>query len=312
MTISNRITFEQLIGCKYPIAIMAMNRVSDVKLAVAGANAGVLPSLSVFNYYTAPNVCSLTKLNAALNEFNTITNNAPLLLSVSVDSIIDNELFNCILSNNIKVIELIFDDPNEIKSTAERKAKVWNRLGELKQAGSLIFTKSLGLNDFDHAAGGNIDGIILKGPLAAGRVTDGLDLLESIAVIKSTHPDLHVIASGGIGNAAQIQECINAGAIGVGLGTIFAAASESSISTESKLKMVAATAVDIAKLKGGAKQNALIFDELPVDNYNNTHGLIAGTKNPNHGHIFAGSSIRYITEIATVEEIVKKLTTDLY
>ena len=310
MTISKRITFEQLIGCKHPIAIMAMNRVSDVKLAVAGATAGILPSLSVFNYYITSNTCDSVKLNEVLTEFNALTNNAPLLLSVSVDSIIDDTLFECINGHKIKVIEFIFDDPNEITSTPARRAKTWERLAELKLNGSLIFVKSLSLTDLP-ANNTVVDGIILKGPLAAGRVLDGLDLMDSISVIKSMHPHLHIIASGGIGNAAQVQACITAGAIGVGLGTIFAAAEESSISIESKLKMVAASADDISKLKNGAKQNALVFNEFQADNYNNTHGLREGIKNPSNGHIFAGNGIQNVTAILPVAQIVKNLTAEL-
>ena len=35
---------------KYPILAAPMNRVSDAKLAVAVANAGCIPSFSIFNY----------------------------------------------------------------------------------------------------------------------------------------------------------------------------------------------------------------------------------------------------------------------
>jgi len=308
MTISKRITFEQLIGCLHPIAIMAMNRVSDVKLAIAGAAAGVLPSLSVFNYYTGPGVCNAIKLNDALVSFNVATNNAPLLFSIDVSNILKDEIFACLIDNKIKVVELVLDDSSESTITDDRLALTAQRVNNLRSNGSIVFAKSLGLEDLPTI---EVDGIILKGPTAAGRVLNGLSLLESIATIKAMHPELHIIASGGIGNSDQIQECLDAGAIGVGLGTIFAAAEECSISMETKLKMIEASANDITKLTGGAKQNALVFSELPNDVYNNTHGMAAGAKSPISGHIFAGSSIQYVNAIESVDQIVKRLASNL-
>ena len=42
-------TVQNLLGSKYPIIAMAMNKVSDVNLAIAVRKAGAIPSLSVFN-----------------------------------------------------------------------------------------------------------------------------------------------------------------------------------------------------------------------------------------------------------------------
>ena len=286
-----------------------MNRVSDVKLAVAGARAGILPSLSIFNYYVAPGQLGLDKFRQAVDEYNTLTDSASLLVSVAVDTIIDDDSFKLLVDCQIKVLEIVFDAPNEVEITDERIAKRNARLAELRANNVLVLCKALNLEDIEETL---VDGVILKGPDAAGRVIDdGTSLIARIKKCKELHPHLYIIASGGIGTSAQIQECIDAGAFGVGLGTIFAAAEESSISNETKLKMIAASADDIGKLKNGAKQHALIFSELHKDVNNNTHGLLAGIKNPVTGHVFAGKGIGHIINIVPVQDIVNELTKDL-
>lgn len=308
-------TFTQIFNCKYPIAVMAMNRVSDVNLAVACSIAGILPSLSIFNYYVAPNTLGIEKAKLAIEEFNLLTNSAPLLLSVAVDTIVDDDSFQLLVDCKVKVIELVLDAPNEIEITNARTVKRNLRIKELRESGVLVFSKVLDVIELDNNSVEQtlLDGIILKGPDAAGRVVDdGTSLIDRIKKCKQLYPSLHIIASGGIGTSEQIQQCIDAGAIGVGLGTAFAASTECAISLETKLKIVGATADDIKKLKNGAKQHALIFKELQTDVNNNTHGLSAGIKNPTVGHVFAGKGVNYITAIKSVKDIVTDLITALH
>jgi nitronate monooxygenase len=301
-------TFKSLLGTAWPIAAMAMNKVSDVQLAVACATAGILPSLSIFNYYTAPNELDLDRVQHALTEFNCMTNNAPLLLSIGVDAIIEDSTFQVLLNCKVKILEVIFDSPAEVTYSVERTAKRDARIDILRSCGVVLFSKALDIDDIENL---NVDGIILKGPDGAGRTRNSNTLIDRIKKCKELYPQLHIIAAGGIGTSAQIQECLDAGAIAVGLGTIFAAAIESAISTETKLKMIEATATDIAKLKNGAKQNALIFKELNQDVNNNTRGLMSGITNPVTGHVFAGAGIAHINSIKSVEEIVNILTKSL-
>lgn len=303
-------TFTGIFNCKYPIVVMAMNRVSDVKLAVACATAGILPSLSIFNYYTGPGQLGIEKFRLAVEEYNTLTSSAPLLVSVAVDTIIDDDSFKLLVDCQIKVLEIVFDAPGEIEITDARNAKRNSRIAKLRANGVLVLSKALDVNDVEETL---VDGVILKGPDAAGRVVaNGTSLIDRIKKCKQLYPNLHIIASGGVGTSKQIQECIDAGAIGVGLGTIFAASVESSISLETKLKMVDANENDIKKLKNGAKQHALVFKELHKDVNNNTHGLAAGIKSPDSGHVFAGKGITQITAVKPVKDIVDDLTTALH
>jgi enoyl-[acyl-carrier protein] reductase II len=302
-------TFCNSVNIKWPIAIMAMNRVSDVNLAVAGANAGILPSLSIFNYYTGPGQLDVDKATAAIIEYNLKTNNAPLLLSIGVDTLVVDEAYNMLIVTNVKVVELLLDSPAENVITEKRNNIRNMRIAELRSRGVIVLQKALNIADIEEV---EVDGFILKGPDAAGRViNDGDTLLDRIRKCKERYPEKYVVANGGVGNSAQLKECLEAGADAVGLGTIFAASAECSISTETKLKMVSATAQDVHALKGGAKQHALIFKELTKDVHNNTHGLTAGIKSPTVGHVFVGKGIEHINGIKPVQQIVDELTKDL-
>lgn len=302
-------TFQELIGVKWPIAIMAMNRVSDVKLAVAAANAGILPSLSIFNYYVAPGTVSIQKAKDALDDYNRQTNGAPLLLSVSVDTLVNDASFQLLLDYKLKVIELVLDSPHENQISADRDALRNQRISELANNGTFILQKALNVHDMEDIG---LHGFILKGPGGAGRVMhDETNLIDRIKKCRELHPESIIIANGGVGNAQQLKECLDAGADAVGLGTIFAAAEECSISMETKLKMVEASAEDIKKLNGGARQQALVFKELTKDVYNNTHGLAEGIKNPSQGHVFAGTGISDINAIKPVAQIVEELTRNI-
>ena len=306
----NNPTFKDLVGVKHPIAVMAMNRVSDVKLAVACSRAGILPSLSIFNYYVGPGTIGYGKARDAFFTYNEQTNSAPVLLSCGVDTLVDDGQFKLIEEYNIKTVEVLFDSPHENTITPERIAKRDRRILELKEQGVVVFIKALNIVDIDNIPG--IAGIILKGPNAAGRVVeDGDTLVDRIRKCRERYPDLHIIANGGIGDSADLKEVLDAGAIAGGLGTIFAAAEECAISTETKLKMVEASAEDVQKLKGGAQQHALIFSELTKDVHNNTHGLNAGIKSPTLGHVFAGTGIGKINAIKPVQQIVNELIKDL-
>lgn len=312
--------FTELVGTKWPIAVMAMNQVSDVNLAVACANAGILPSLSIFNYYIAKNaVVDTARLVNDLNLYNEATNSAPLLFSISVDVLIQDKLYKIVNDANIKIFELINDSPNEQEISIERDLFRNKRIKELRDNGCLVFVKSLGfgdelplgapLNNERIESQYEVDGYILKSNAGAGRtIPNALPAVETIVRFREMLPKSILIINGGIGNAQQVKECLDAGADAVGLGTIFAASAESSLSDAAKQKMVEANSSDIRPLQHRAKQNALIFSELAEDHFNNTKGLILGKKTGLQGHIFAGKGIGDIDAVKPVAQIVSELT----
>ena len=297
-------TSQNLLGSKYPIIAMAMNKVSDVKLAIAVRKAGAIPSLSIFNYFTPPDF-SYGTLSDALTRYKAVIGDCNIFLSVSVTELINKTFQKFLIEQQVGLIELIPDSPGETSSSQHRTDQLTLAIDEIRSNGTLVFVKVLAIGDVMD----DIDGVILKGNDGAGRGTNNLEIL--FEKVRNKFIDLPIIVSGGIGTSAQVKLFIDKGAIAVGIGTLFAASAESRVSYETKLKMVQATTDSITKVGAGAVQNALVFSSTSNDTYNNTKGLIAGIKSPESGHIFAGTSVNYITGILSVDEIVQNLVKDL-
>ena len=305
--------FTEFFNCKYPIAAMAMNKVSDVRLAKAIRSAGALPSLSIFNYYTSPDTININAFRRDLVEYTTAYPDGSILISVNSERYSTAGFVDLMIEFNIKAIEVIGgDDTDQNKKTLALQMNQSAR--ELGKHGILTFVKSLGPGELDELA---IDGVILKGAEGAGRGnTAGKSLKDLVIEIKRKVPNALIIPAGGIGNSEQVKEYMDMGVFAVGIGTMFAACVESKISMESKLKMVSASSADLSRLNNGTvsdyNQSALVFEKVNAPNdFNNTRGLMVGIVNPSSGHIFAGRGIDHITEILPASEVIQRLVKDL-
>ena len=280
---------------------MAMNRVSDITLAKAVTLAGGIPSLSVFNYKN-----DFTLLKQDILEYKNTFGNAKLLLSIGIDELLNQEIFNMIIDYNIEFIELIPDNEDEHPNKETKATRKNLAIKLLADKNIKVFLKCLS----DYEIVDNLAGVILKGVEGAGRGFYKTDRLFDY--IKTKYPYLHIIVSGGIGSAEQVKYYMDKGALAIGIGTLFAAAKECKIVTESKMKMVESTSDNLTRFSSGANQYALIFKEMKQDHYNHTHGLEAAIKSSSEGHIFAGNGINYVTEIKSVEDIIKSLIANLH
>lgn len=283
------------LGSKHPIVAMAMNQVSDIKLAVAVRRAGAIPSLSGFNYST------IDQLETDFKTYQQQFNDGLLLFSTSVDNLMDVTILNLVLQYKIQIVELIYD-PEHKRITANEKD---NLFLILKQHGIKIFTKCLGGADIVSG----ITGVVLKGSEGAGRGRYPTEKL--FEHIQSTFPHLLIIVSGGISNADQVKYYIDRGAVAVGVGTLISACKESKISIETKQQMICASANSLTRFLDQAGQQALVFAECNDDDSNHTRSLAAGINDPNSGHVFAGTAIDSITEILPVDTIIKSLVAKL-
>ena len=304
-------TFTEFFNCKYPIACMAMNQVSDVPLAIAVRTAGCLPSLSIFNYYVKGGVIDPTLFEQALKQYQDAVGDASILVSTDITVLVNLPIIvDLLLTYRVKAVEIILE--YQAGSNPRLRATLPAVIARLRSAGTLVFIKSLHHDD----SMPNTDGIVLKGPDGAGRGnTTGETLEQLFDQFKLKFPAQKIITSGGVGTSTQLRYYLDRGAFGVGIGTMFAVSAESKISTETKLKLVAASAADVTQLNNGKSrsngQNAVVFSSTSDDNQNNTRGLMAGIRNPTQGHVFIGKGIEHATEILTCNEIVKRLVEDL-
>ncbi len=306
--------FTEFFDCKYPIACMAMNKVSDVTLAVAVRRAGCLPSLSIFNYFVRLGVIDPALFERDLKQYQDAVGDASILISTNIGALLDLEGFvDMLLSYRVRAVEIILEDQGQEAEADNRRYVILPQvISRLKANGTMVFTKTLLPSDSAASA----DGIILKGPDGAGRGNLTGETLEQLFNRYTTiFPGKHVITSGGVGTSAQLKYYIDRGAFGVGIGTMFAVSAESKISTETKLKLVASGAGDVKRLDNGKtdtdSQNAIVFSPIAGDNHNNTRGLMAGIQTPVAGHVFIGKGIEHASEILTCEEIVQRLVKDI-
>lgn len=270
-----------------------MNQVSDFALAKAVRDAGAFPSISVFNYYT-------DSLNLDLLILDTQDFGSNFLLSLGPKELENESLVDFIIERQIKAIEIL-----EKINTIEESTALQKKIDLLRKQGILVFLKT-----FDLRVSLNVDGVILKGYEGAGRSKLDIGPLDKVFIkLKNKYPNLMIIPSGGISSPEQVKYYIDNGAVMVGVGTLFAACKESSVSLETKEKIIASNSKDLKRFNNG--QLALIFKEQQNDDFNHTASLTAGIKNPLDGHIFLGKGVDSVNEILTASDVVNNLIKNL-
>lgn len=282
-----------MFNSRYPIVCSPMNGVSDLKLALACQQAGIVPSLIPYSYP------SFKEFFAGLAEYK--TTNGDIIVALRFSEVVDPRLTNKLMSSGITHIELLEYEPSDV--TQENISKI----NELRNCGIQVILKILIHTDIEPYKD-IIDAVTIKGAEGAGRSMEGLDIISEIKAIRLLYPSVKIISSGGIKNGTDIKRHLAAGATAVGVGTLFAMSQESSIPKAVKDKLLLSTSGDIRRLRSGAQQRAVIFKEGSSDDFNNTQGLAQGLKTGTQGHVFVGNAIDSISEILTVKEIVDYLT----
>jgi len=285
-----------------------MNRVSDVKLAVACYHADILPSFTVYNWIQKDFQFSFDFVQADkdLKEFQDKTGSNNLMLSIGTAEIGIPQMVDLILKNKIKFLEIFGREDEGLKSISAHDYEIYDiyKKNDIK-----IIPKQL---SGKHANNIGMDAILLKGRDGAGRSLSYIDIDTEIINILGKYPTLPIIISGGIGNAGDIKKYMSMGCMSVAIGTLFAASEESCLSLETKKKMVEASSTDISRLSTGAQQNALVFRKMDwQDDFNNTRSLMQGIINPEAGHVFAGKGINDVKSIMPVKDIVQQLVEGL-
>ena len=278
---------------KSKIICAPMNGVSDLKLALACNEAGILPSLIPYSYL------NFKQFFLELAEYKKV--GGDILVAMRLDEIVDDRLIEKLLLSGITHIELL--EYNALTLTASNVIKI----NYLRNNGIKILLKVLTHTEIEPFKN-IIDAVTVKGSAGAGRSLTNIDLIEEIKTISLLYPNIGIIASGGVKNSDDIRQMISAGACAVSIGTLFAMSKEYSIPIETKNKLLASSSTDIRRLSKGAGQRAIVFNESTGnDDFNNTKGLKDGIHTGTAGHIFAGDAIGIINGILPIQEIVDRL-----
>jgi NAD(P)H-dependent flavin oxidoreductase YrpB (nitropropane dioxygenase family) len=301
----------KIFNSKYPIVAVGMNKVSDITLAIAVAEAGGIPTISCFNYVSTrnDNIFNVEKLRNDLSLFD--HHQYDLVISLDDNFLLTHSyLISIFKEYKIKYVEILVN----FFADNEQFLKVKFLIDDLLSANIKLLTKMFApldsANKWNNYIKENFDGIIVKGSLGAGRVlsdkTYTLQMLTEMFI--KNYPDKFIIASGGVGSPVEVKQLIDCGAGAVGIGTLFAASQESILSIETKKRMIESTFKNIETLDTyDLNQNALVFSNIDQNKENNTEGLVQGIKTGTAGHVFAGKGINYINEIQTSKSIIKNL-----
>lgn len=303
---------QQHFNSKYPIICSGMNKVSDVKLALAVKEAGCFPSLVAFNHLiidpvTMKSTNDASLLGQAMDAYCTNAGDSGFILGVSSALLLKwTNAMTMIYKYKPAYVELYDTD-------GFLNPEFYNVIKKLQDNGTKVLLKFLSATELAKYPKmlGAVDGIIIKGPQAAGRVSQqNVNLVDDVRTLRQYRSDWVIIAQGGVHDSAGIKELLDAGANAVSMGTMFALSAESSMSLETKQKMLDASYADTVKI-GTANQNGLVFTKTENDVENNTIGLARGLSTGSVGHVFAGAAIDHITEIKPVSQIVAELASGL-
>lgn len=287
-------------NCKYPIVAVGMNKVSNVPLAVACHRAGIFPTISVFNYLTNTGDIDSSLLASEINKYVSITGSSNVIISMTPKEFILPAVQQILLTLKISHVELLDNVSPDLSLIFQEARSMY------KQSGGKIIFKVLYVHDNLQ----EFDGYVIKGSDGAGRSMPSQSLEVLFEKVRQVYPAAVIIPSGGISTSQQIKLWLDRGAEAVGIGTLFAASKESSISLKAKDQLVNANSSDLQILKD-INQRALVFTETSTDGINNTPGLRLGIKTGTQGHIFVGTGVDQITDVLSVNDIVQNLVKDL-
>jgi hypothetical protein len=284
-----------LFNSQYPIVSALMNQVSEETLAVAISKAGGFPSISGYCYTSAADIIK------ALDFFVKETGKSDLILGIDEKLLLDKHLVSKI--KELKITH-IFRYYNEDPLISIETKKNWRKITE-KVLSELPCLKVSIKKDFKKIV--DTEQIyFIKGNDGAGRpgVASTKELFDHH--IKETQTAC-LVPSSGIGTADQVAYYLTAGAIAVGCGTLFAAATESILSKESKDALVNARKEQLSIVDSNLNQLGLVFSKPALDNLNNTEALKSGIRSATAGLIFAGHGVDSITSVDSVSAVINKL-----
>jgi NAD(P)H-dependent flavin oxidoreductase YrpB (nitropropane dioxygenase family) len=295
--------YRDFFGCAYPIVAAPMNRVSDAKLAIACHNAGIFPSLSLYSWQSRHSIdINENIVDRELKIFQDATGSSKVLISLASVDLFKDSVMKLLLDNHIEFLEFIASD-HPPKFFMDKTKTVKQQMKDRHGVDFKIITKRLDSQNINANA---VDAIMYKTAEGAGRGEPSANILNELEKFKNIYPTLPTIMSGGVGCADDVKKYMSLGCMAVCIGTLLAASEESSVSRETKLKMIEATVADISRT-AVSNQSALIFSKLPDDDMNNTHSLIKGLASPDQGLVFAGKGIDYVKEIKPVKDIIQEL-----
>ena len=197
-----------MFGLEYPVMSAPMTLHCNATLAGAVSAAGGLGSLPGWHPTNGPEWVrrEIAAVRAATD--------APFAVGFITNLIgFAEPLFEAALAEHPPLMALSFGDPSP-----------W--IARCKAAGVQVMCQVQTYADADRAVSAGADLLVAQGNEAGGH-TGTMGLLSFLTGVVARHPDIPVLAAGGIGDGATLAAALIAGADGAWMGTAFLATTES-------------------------------------------------------------------------------------
>ena len=307
----------EILGIKYPIIMAPMFLVSNAKMLIAGINNGIAAAVPALNYRTDE------EFRKAIDEVRAATTGGGLGVNLIVNKSnpkMAGQLKTCVEKKVDFIITSLGSPEEVINACKPHGIKVFCDVVDLKFA---LKVQELGA-----------DAVIAVNNKAGGHAGP-MDPKELIPLL-AEKCDIPVISAGGVGNASQMEDVMELGAIGASIGSVFIASEESDVSQEYKQACVDYGAKDIVmstKVSGtpctvintpyvqkiGTRQNwfeRILSKNKRLKKWVKMLTFVKGMKSLEKSAFSAtyktvwcaGPTIEYTTAIKPVADIIKNLT----
>lgn len=202
-----RTRFTELFGLAHPVMSAPMAMHSGGPLAGAVTAAGGLGSFGGVNPGKGPDW-----IHAEVATIRAQTDGPFAVGFITAFLSFSRPLLDAVLEDAPAAVALSFGDP-----------RPW--IGVVRDAGARVICQVQTPADADIAAGEGADVIVVQGNEAGGH-TGTLGLLPFLSSVASRHPDVPLLAAGGIADGRTLAAALVAGADGAWLGTAFLATPE--------------------------------------------------------------------------------------
>ncbi|MFL6205303.1 MAG: NAD(P)H-dependent flavin oxidoreductase [Acidimicrobiales bacterium] len=215
-------------------------------------------------------------------------------------------LYEAALAAKPDVIALSFSDP-----------RPW--LGQAKDAGARVICQVQTLADADTAVEAGADVLVAQGNEAGGH-TGTMGLLPFLAAVVARHPEVPVLAAGGIGDGRTLASALIAGADGAWLGTAFLATQECQIDEAYKDAVVASDGGDTVFTRAydiatGLAWPAGIGERVQRSSFTDEwdereRDLRADPVKPSDEPLLYGQSAAFVPAVRTAADVVHQISAD--
>ena len=292
--------FTELFGIEHPVMLAPMAMRTDGRLAAAVSAAGGFGS---FGGVTRNGPAWVTEEAAHVRA----ATDGPFAIGFITPFIEMMEpLFDAALEAGPDAVALSFSDP-----------RPW--LERIRGAGARVMCQVQTLEAADVAVEAGTDVLVVQGNEAGGH-TGTMGLLPFLVAVVARHPDVPVLAAGGIADGRALAAALVAGADGAWLGTAFLAAEECDIAGDYKSAVVASDGGDTVftrayDIASGLPWPAPVGERVQRDAFTDQWAdreqeLRAQPVQPSTEAVLYGQSAGSVREVRPAADIVRSIVDD--